>query len=103
MIESQAGQKENDFLHLRLQQLSKDVLELKHLKKAQALFQEKLEFYEAVIEEVTMDNSRLMLQLERLETLEKEKEELHSEIDRVRVLNQNALKENKSLQHELQV
>ena len=74
-------QKENDFLHLRLQQLSKDVLQFQNLKKTQVLYQEKLEFYEAVIEEITTENTKLVLQLDTIEKLESERDRMVEKIE----------------------
>ena len=44
-------------------------------------YQEKLELYEAAIEEVTAENTRLVLQLDSVETLENDKRDMRAEID----------------------
>lgn len=43
-------------------------------------YQEKLEFYESAIEEITAENTRLVLQLDSVESLEKDKMGLEAEI-----------------------
>jgi len=43
-------------------------------------YQEKLEFYEFAIEEITAENTRLVLQLDSVESLEKDKMGLEAEI-----------------------
>ena len=55
-------------MHLRNQQLSKQVLDLLHLKKSESLYQEKLEFYEAVIEDITCENTTLVMRIDKLQT-----------------------------------
>ena len=43
-------------------------------------YQEKLEFYESAIEEITAENTRLVLQLDSVESLEKDKRGLEADI-----------------------
>ena len=73
-------QKENDFLHMRLQQLSKEITQIKEHENLQEAYQDKLELYEAAIEEVTAENTHLVLQLNQVESLEKEKKELQASV-----------------------
>ena len=92
---------------MRLQQLSKQVLEMLHLKKSESLYQEKLEFYEAVIEDITSENTTLVLRLDKVETsndqLESSKAEMSLEIESFKQLAKKAAKEAKDLEHKLQV
>ena len=57
-------QKENDFLHMRLQQLSKQISQVNDFSELRQEYQEKVELYEAAIEEVTAENTELVLQLD---------------------------------------
>ena len=66
-------------------------------------YQEKLELYEAVIEEVTAENTRLMLQLDSVETLERDKRELLGHVDMLRKENRGLKQDASDLKHKLNV
>ena len=100
-------QKENDFLHLRNQQLSKQVLDLLHLKKSESLYQEKLEFYEAVIEDITSENTTLVMRIDKLQTentkLESNKASVLLDVEAFRQSSKRYAEQVKDLEHKLQV
>lgn len=54
---------------------------MKEHQNLQEAYQDKLELYEAAIEEITAENTHLVLQLDQVEKVEKEKKDLQGNVD----------------------
>ena len=78
-----------------------------HLKKSESLYQEKLEFYEAVIEDLTSENTTLVMRIDKLETenekLESSKASISLEIETYKQSCKKYVEQVKDLEHKLQV
>ena len=88
---------------MRLQQLSKEIAQIGEHRDLKQAYQEKLELYEAAIEEVTAENTRLVLQLDTVEILEEEKEAQSKEIEELIRLNRSQKRDISDLEHKLNV
>ena len=66
-------------------------------------YQERLEMCESVIEEVTAENTRLVMQLDSVESLEKDKSVLQEHVDQLEKMNKGLKGDIEQLKHKLKV
>jgi len=94
--------KENDFLHLRLQQMNREVDKLSKFKDAESRLRDKVDYYEQIIEEMTNTNTELTLSLFKTKQITEEKQAIEKQTDGLILEARQLRVSNADLTHKLQ-
>ena len=76
---------------MRLQQLSKEVIQINNYKVLETSFKNKLAYYEQVIETLTAENTEFILQIDSIDELEESNQALKDQLKEVQKDNQQLM------------
>eukprot|EP00347_Sterkiella_histriomuscorum_P007259 403349649 len=94
---------ENDFLQHQIYTLQNELMIERKQKESVQEYLKKIKFYETMIEDLTYENTKLVIKQRKMDDLSQEKDQLIKLLDQFKAINQKLMKECEDYKHKHEV